>query len=75
MFKLNDFGRYMIGLLLYSITSLVLFSALSVFSPLHAGAVQLVGCDIGFSNGSGKPIAMCSNPRYTREELKNFDNM
>jgi hypothetical protein len=75
MLKLNDFWQYIIGLFSYFIFFLALFSAFAAFSPSHAADIKLVGCDVGFTSGSGKPTVMCSNPRYKNEKMKNFNNL
>lgn len=73
MIKFYDFFQFIIGFFSYSIIFIVLFSAFTFFTPSHAAEIKLVGCDIGFSSGSGKPIVMCVNPKYTKDELNNFD--
>jgi hypothetical protein len=75
MNKLNDFYRFLVGFFSYSIMFFLLFYVLAGSTPSHAAETELVGCDIGFSSGSSKPIVMCDNPRYTQDDLKYFDSL
>ncbi len=53
--------------------SAILFLAVSVLttptfafvgpSPI-SNVVQTIGCDVGVSNGSSKPVVVCTNPRF-----------
>lgn len=48
---------------------------LLVTAPAKAADIELAGCDIGFDGSSGKPKVICDNPRFTKGELRAFDNL
>lgn len=75
MYKLNDFIRFLLGFFTYSIMFVFLFSVLAGSSSSHAAEFKLAGCDIAFSGGSGKPVAICTNPRFTKEEIEGYDRL
>ena len=75
MYKIKDFMRFLFSFFSYSIIFIFLFSALVGSQSSHAAEIKLAGCDMEVSTGSGKPIVICSNPRYTKEDIKAFDQL
>jgi hypothetical protein len=75
MCKLKEFILFLFSFFSYSIVFIFLFSIIIGSQSSHAAEIKLAGCDMGFSSGSGKPIAICSNPRYIKEDIKAFDQL
>jgi hypothetical protein len=58
--------------LIISITFFILFL---ISAPAKASNIEVIGCDVGFDGSSGKPKTICTNPLFTREEMRALENM
>lgn len=75
MFKMINFADIIFCIKTLLVINIVFFVLFMIAAPAKAANIELVGFDVGFDGSFGKPKVMCANPRFTKEEMRVFENM